>query len=162
MCRETPSTHWKHAHQPAEGALRLLDVVSSHVAALMERVAVEEALRGSEAALRQRLAALEAADREKNNFLAILAHELRGPLAPIYSVRELLARMLGDRPDAQRPLAILKRQTDQLTRLVADLLDITRIQEGRIILEERPIDIGAVLEQPIETVQRFSGRNSSG
>ncbi len=87
---------------------------------------MEEALRGSEAALRQRLAALEVAG-EKNNFLAILAHELRGSLARIYSVWELLARMLGDWLDAQRLFAILKRLTDQLTWLVADLLDITRM-----------------------------------
>jgi signal transduction histidine kinase len=147
------STHWRHAHQPPARTLRLLDVVASHAAALMERVAVEEALRASEAALRLRVAALEAADREKNHFLAMLGHELRGPLAPINNVRELLAQMLLDQPAAQRPLAILKRQTDQLTRLVADLLDIARIQEGRMALEERPIEIGAVLEQAIETVQ---------
>ena len=53
------STHWRRAYQPPDGALRLLDVVASHVAALMERVAVEEALRASEAALRLRVAALE-------------------------------------------------------------------------------------------------------
>lgn len=147
------STHWRRAHQPPEGALRLLDVVATHVAALMERVAVEEALRASEAALRLRVAALEAADREKNDFLAILGHELRNPLAPISNVGEFLARLLHDQPAAQRPLAILKRQTDQLTRLVEDLLDITRIQEGRLALEERPVEIGGVLEQAIETVQ---------
>jgi signal transduction histidine kinase len=146
------STHWRRVYQPPDGALRLLDVVASHVAALMERVAVEEALRASEAALRLRVAALEAADREKNDFLAMLGHELRNPLAPISNVGEFLARLLHDQPAAQRPLAILKRQTDQLTRLVEDLLDITRIQEGRMALEEQPVEIGAVLEQAIETV----------
>jgi signal transduction histidine kinase len=152
-CLGMLSTHWRQTYQPPGGALRLLDVVASHVAALMERVAVEEALRASETALRLRVAALEAADREKNHFLAMLGHELRGPLAPISNVRELLAQLLRDQPAAQRPLEILKRQTDQLTRLVADLLDIARIQEGRMALEEQPVEIGAVLEQAIETVQ---------
>lgn len=112
-----------------------------------------EALRASEAALRLRVAALEEADREKNKFLLMLGHELRNPLAPIRNVGEILGEMLRNQPTAQRPLAILKRQTDQLTRLVEDLLDIARIQEGRMVLEEQPVDVGTVLEQAIETVQ---------
>lgn len=147
------STHWRRAYQPPEGSLRFLDAMASHVAALIERVSVEEALRASEAALQVRVAALEQADREKNTFLAMLAHELRNPLAPIRNVGEILAQMLSDDPAAHRPLAILERQTDQLTRLVEDLLDIARIQEGRMTLEERPVEIGSILEQAIETVQ---------
>jgi signal transduction histidine kinase len=147
------STHWRRAYQPPAGALRFLDAVASHVAALIERVCVEEALRASEASLRLRVAMLERADREKNNFLAMLAHELRNPLAPIRNVGEILAQVLRDEPAAHRPLAILKRQTEQLTRLVEDLLDIARIQQGRMALEKRPVEIGEVLEQAVETVQ---------
>jgi len=147
------STHWRRPYQPPDRALRLLDVVASHVAALMERVAVEEALRASETALQLRVAALEAADRGKNDFLAILGHELRNPLAPISHVGEFLAKLLHDQPAAQRPLAILRRQTEQLTRLVEDLLDITRIQEGRMTLDERPVEVGTVVDQAVETVQ---------
>ena len=147
------STHWRQAYEPPAGALRFLDAVASHVAAVLERVSVEEALRASQAALRLRVVALERADREKDNFLAMLAHELRNPLAPIRNVGEVLAQMLRDDPAANRALAILKRQTEQLTRLVEDLLDISRIQQGRMTLEERPVDIRAVLEQAVETVQ---------
>ena len=147
------STHWRRPYHPPAGALRFLDSVASHVAALVERVSVEQALRASEADLRLRVAALEQADREKNNFLAMLAHELRNPLAPIRNVSEVLAHALRGDPAAHRPLAILRRQTDQLTRLVDDLLDISRIQQGRMTLEERPVEIGDVLEQAIETVQ---------
>lgn len=147
------STHWRRAHEPPAGVLRFLDVVASHVAALIERVSVEEALRASEAALRLRVAALERADQQKDNFLAMLAHELRNPLAPIRNVGEILAHTLRDDPAVERPLAILKRQTEQLTRLVEDLLDISRIQQGGVTLEKRPVEIGKVLEQAIETVQ---------
>jgi signal transduction histidine kinase len=147
------STHWRRAYEPPAGTLRFLDAVASHVAALIERVSAEEALRASEAALRLRVAALEQADREKNNFLAMLAHELRNPLAPIRNVGEVLTHMLPDDAVTQRPLSILKRQTEQLTRLVDDLLDISRIQQGRMTLEERPVEIREVLEQAIETVQ---------
>lgn len=147
------STHWRRAYEPPAGALRFFDAVAAHVAALIERVSVEEALRASQAALRLRVMALERADREKDNFLAMLAHELRNPLAPIRNVGEVLAQMLRDDPAANRALAILKRQTEQLTRLVEDLLDISRIQLGRMTLEERPVEIGDVLDQAIETVQ---------
>lgn len=123
------STHWRRAYQPPAGTLRFLDVVASHVGALIERVSMEEALRASEAALRLRVAALEAADREKSKFLAMLGHELRGPLAPICNVGELLSQLLRDQPAAQQPLEILKRQTEQLTRLVEDLLPRSALLE---------------------------------
>ncbi len=147
------STHWRREHLASPDTLRFVDAMALHFAELIERVSAQEALRAREAALRLRVAALERADREKNEFLAMLGHELRSPLAPIRNVAEILARLLHDEPTAQRPLGILKRQTDQLTRLVDDLLDIARIQEGRMALEERPVEIGGIIEQAVETVQ---------
>lgn len=151
------STHWRREYHPTDEVLRFLDAVAANAAAVIERAAAEqaaqEARRASEAALRLRVAALERVDREKNDFLAMLAHELRNPLAPIRNVGEVLAHVLQDHPAARRPLAILKRQTDQLTRLVDDLLDISRIQRGRLTLQERPVELGDILGQALETVQ---------
>jgi PAS domain S-box-containing protein len=96
---------------------------------------------------------LKAASRHKDEFLAMLAHELRNPLAPIRNASELLERWLGPHPEAKVALAILRRQTRQLTRLVDDLLDVARISQGQIILKEATIDIGAVLDQAVETIQ---------
>jgi len=96
---------------------------------------------------------LKAASRHKDEFLAMLAHELRNPLAPIRNASELLERSLGRHPGAKVPLAILHRQTRQLTRLVDDLLDVARISEGQINLKKETIDIGAVLDQAVETIQ---------
>jgi PAS domain S-box-containing protein len=96
---------------------------------------------------------LKAASRHKDEFLAMLAHELRNPLAPIRNASELLERSLGRHPEAKMPLAILHRQTRQLTRLVDDLLDVARISEGQINLKKETIDIGAVLDQAVETIQ---------
>jgi nitrogen fixation/metabolism regulation signal transduction histidine kinase len=96
---------------------------------------------------------LKAASRHKDEFLAMLAHELRNPLAPIRNASELLERSLGRHPEAKTPLAILHRQTRQLTRLVDDLLDVARISEGQINLKKETIDIGAVLDQAVETIQ---------
>jgi CheY-like chemotaxis protein/nitrogen-specific signal transduction histidine kinase len=123
------------------------------VVRLIERAAAEEARRAAETSLRLRVQALERTDREKNSFLAMVAHELRSPLAPIRNVGEVLAHVLRNHPDALRPLAILRRQTGQLSRLVDDLLDISRIQQGRLTLQERPVEIADILDQAVETVQ---------
>jgi len=96
---------------------------------------------------------LKAANRQKDEFLAMLAHELRNPLAPIRNASDLLDHCLGTHPQAKVPLAILHRQTRQLTRLVDDLLDVGRISQGQINLKKEIIDIGAVLDQAVETIQ---------
>ena len=97
-------------------------------------------------------AQLRQADRQKDEFLAMLAHELRNPLAPIRNAAAILARTLPDDPAIQRPLAMIDRQSTQLTRLVEDLLDVSRIVSGRIELERERIEVGAILEQAAESV----------
>ncbi|MBV9725124.1 MAG: response regulator, partial [Gammaproteobacteria bacterium] len=96
---------------------------------------------------------LKAAGRHKDEFLAMLGHELRNPLAPIRNAGELLERLLGHHAQAEVPLAILRRQTRQLTRLVDDLLDVARISEGQIHLKKETIAIGVVLDHAVETIQ---------
>jgi PAS domain S-box-containing protein len=97
---------------------------------------------------------LKAASRQKDEFLAMLAHELRNPLAPICNATALLGHWLGSQhSEAKAALAILQRQTRQLTRIVDDLLDVARISEGQINLRKEAIDIGAVLDQAVETIQ---------
>lgn len=103
--------------------------------------------------LRRREADLEAADRQKDEFLAMLAHELRNPLASISNASELLSRLVRSGPRTELPLAVLKQQIKQITRLVDDLLDISRIARGCITLEEKPIEIGTVIAQAVETVR---------
>jgi signal transduction histidine kinase len=147
------STYWRRVYHPSRDMLLLMDALAGQVIRLIERALIEDAQRATEAGLRVRVAALERLDSDKNDFLAMLAHELRNPLAPIRNVGEVLAQVLPEEPAVQRPLAILRRQTDQLTRLVDDLLDISRIQQGRLTLQERPIEVGEILEQALETVQ---------
>jgi PAS domain S-box-containing protein len=96
---------------------------------------------------------LRLAVRQKDAFLAMLAHELRNPLAPIRHAGELLRRLLGDDSRAQALLAMITRQADQLTRLVDDLLDVARIAQNRIVLRKEPLEIGSLIEQALETVQ---------
>lgn len=97
--------------------------------------------------------ALKRADRQKNDFLAVLSHELRNPLAAIHNAGEILARVAGDAPPVHAALAMLSRQTAQLTRLVEDLLDISRVARGKVSLRRETLEIGEIIEQAAETVQ---------
>ena len=91
--------------------------------------------------------ALETADRQKNEFLAMLAHELRNPLAPIRNAGEILSRTLPPNSPTHAAIAMVKRQVTQLTRLVDDLLDVSRITQGRVELKREPLDL-ATRHQP--------------
>jgi PAS domain S-box-containing protein len=97
--------------------------------------------------------ALRRADRQKNDFLAVLSHELRNPLAAISNAGEILARVAGNSPPVHAALTMLSRQTGQLTRLVEDLLDISRVAQGKVSLRREPLEIGEIIEQATETVQ---------
>lgn len=102
-------------------------------------------------ALRQAEERLLAADRRKDEFLAMLAHELRGPLAPIRNASELLART----PDrGTRSVSdILKRQSRHLSRLVDDLLDVSRITRGLVELQLQPTNLAEVIGVALESVE---------
>jgi len=93
---------------------------------------------------------LQEADRRKNDFLATLAHELRNPLAPIRNAVELL-RMKGPLPvDKRQPADVIDRQARALTRLVDDLLDISRITQNRLELRREPASLSAIVEAAVE------------
>jgi PAS domain S-box-containing protein len=106
-----------------------------------------------EEALRLRTLQIEAADRQKNEFLAMLAHELRNPLAPIRNASELLSRSLPATPRGQGVVDMLKRQVGVLVRLVDDLLDVSRITQGRIVLKHRTVLLAEIIAQAMETVE---------
>ena len=93
--------------------------------------------------------ALREADRRKTEFLAVLSHELRNPLAP---VRNSLAVLAQEREGARanRAIAVIERQVGHLARLVDDLLDVSRITTGKVQLRLSPVDVRALLEATIE------------
>ena len=99
-------------------------------------------------------ARLQTADRQKDEFLAMLAHELRNPLAPIRNASELLSRSTNPNSHAQ-VVGILQRQVTQMTRLVDDLLDVSRITQGKIELKRRRVQLAEIIEQAVETVDTF-------
>jgi PAS domain S-box-containing protein len=97
--------------------------------------------------------ALQATDRQKDEFLAMLAHELRNPLAALRSASELLARPAPDALQTQCIVEVIGRQVTQLTCLIDDLLDVSRITQGRIELSREPLELRAILAQAVETVE---------
>jgi len=92
--------------------------------------------------------AAEAANRTKDEFLAMLGHELRNPLAPILTALQLMQLRGDDATVKER--AVIDRQVRHLVRLVDDLLDVSRIARGKIVLKEEPIELAEVVARAIE------------
>jgi PAS domain S-box-containing protein len=107
---------------------------------------------------REQAAALADLDRRKDEFLAMLSHELRNPLAPILNAA-LLLRLHSNRqhgnenPVIHQSAAIIERQVGQLARIVDELLEVSRITTGRIQLHRERIDVGLVVENAVATVR---------
>jgi PAS domain S-box-containing protein len=93
---------------------------------------------------------LKEQDRRKDEFLAMLAHELRNPLAPIASAAELLKIGTASEERVRRSSEVISRQVKHMTSLVDDLLDISRVTRGLIQLERVPVDVGAILRSAVE------------
>ncbi|MEJ7805658.1 MAG: PAS domain S-box protein, partial [Telluria sp.] len=95
---------------------------------------------------------LRDADRRKDEFLAMLAHELRNPLAPIASAAEILALPALDATRVKRTGEVIRRQVKHMTALVDDLLDVSRVTRGLVELDKQPEDIAHVLALAVEQV----------
>jgi signal transduction histidine kinase/DNA-binding response OmpR family regulator len=139
------STHFRSPHRPTDRELSRLALYARHASDFIHRCKVERNLRRSEEELRE-------ADQRKNEFLALLGHELRNPLAPIAMASELLSLTQTSDARARSAVDVLKRQAGQLSRLVDDLLDVGRITQGRIHLRREPLDLATAITQAVETV----------
>ncbi len=95
--------------------------------------------------------ALKQADRSKDEFLAMLAHELRNPLAPIANATEIMALKTLEDDELLWCREVIERQVKHLTRLVDDLLDVSRISHGKVNLQREPIAVAEVVTRAIET-----------
>jgi len=120
----------------SEEDVDLVREVAERTWAVVERVRAEAAVRD--------------ADRRKDEFLAVLAHELRNPLAPISNAVQMLRCASGKRK-ADRLMEMAHRQVRQITRLVDDLMDISRITRGKITLARQPVPLADIIASAIET-----------
>jgi two-component system, chemotaxis family, CheB/CheR fusion protein len=105
-----------------------------------------EVLRRAESALRE-------ADHQKNQFLAVLSHELRNPLAPIRNGLYILERAPHESDQAERARAVIDRQVAHMTRLVDDLLDISRIAHGKVQLQRKTLDLDELVQRTVEDLR---------
>jgi two-component system CheB/CheR fusion protein len=131
---------WTHFEQGADGKRRLIGTcqdVTQRKRAEQER---ERALQG-----------LRDADRRKDEFLAMLAHELRNPLAPILNAVEVLDHAdAADQELTSTFRTVIARQVEHMKRLLDDLLDVSRVSQGKIQLRKQPVELGALLLQAVE------------
>ncbi len=121
----------------------------------LERQRYHDSLRRMHASLeekvRERTLALEDANRRKDEFLAMLAHELRNPLAPIRNALHIIGMRGPERRQSVRQAwEIVDRQVDHMVRLVDDLLDVSRITRGKINLQKQPLDVSAIVSRAVE------------
>ncbi len=121
---------------------------------IVEHERAEERLRQAATVLQQQAAQLAEVDRRKNEFLAMLAHELRNPLVPIQNAVHVLTLQTCTH-DVTFVWAtdVIARQVEQLTHLVNELLDTARITHGRIQLRKEPMELGKILAQAVETTR---------
>lgn len=140
------SAHFRAPHRPTDSELDRLDLYARHASDFIYRCKVERVWRQSEEALRE-------ADHRKDEFLALLAHELRNPLAPIRYA--LGANRKADRTAEQRRWAdeIMERQVTHMSRLLDDLLDVSRITRGSLELKKAPAELISVLGTAVETAR---------
>lgn len=135
-------------------ALRVGGTDSRRVAVLFTDVTAakrsEEALRDSEERLRRTVDALRESSQRKDDFMAMLAHELRNPLAPIRYAAELLRAVPSPPPALERARSVIDRQVGHMARLIDDLLDVSRIRLGLIKLQQERLDLAHVVSQTAE------------
>jgi signal transduction histidine kinase/CheY-like chemotaxis protein len=109
---------------------------------------------GSDVTVRKKVEdELRAANRQKDQFLAMLAHELRNPLAPITTAAQLLKQGRLEPKAAQHASEIIARQAEHMTELVNDLLDVSRVTRGLVTLEREHLDINAIVASAVEQVR---------
>jgi len=103
-----------------------------------------------ESELRLRVRDLAEGDRRKDEFLAMLAHELRNPLSPVRNGLQVLQVKYGNEPEVNRLAEMMNRQVGQLARLVDDLLDVSRITRGKVNLRREKVDLRTIVNQAVE------------
>jgi PAS domain S-box-containing protein len=151
--RESPSLHRLVLVDPAgtrrfDATVQVLEDAEPAAGVLVLRDVTEPARLEEE--LNRRVEEVAAADRRKDQFLAMLAHELRNPLAPIRNAVELMRQVETLDSTFQPAREMVERQVKHLARLVDDLLDVSRITTGSIRLRKEGVDLGAVVLRAVE------------
>ena len=158
------SVHFRTQHAFTERDRQLGDVLGRVAADLIENRAQHDSVRELNDSLRRRTTELEASrdelarqaaeltrqDRNREEFLAALGHELRNPLSAIQS-SVAVVQVADDR--SRKALSVLERQVQHMTRLINDLLDMTRVRHGTVRLERQPMDLNQAVASAVDTAR---------
>jgi signal transduction histidine kinase/ActR/RegA family two-component response regulator len=140
------STHFAASHRPDERALRLLDLLARQTADIIERARAE-------ADLRSAYEQAEAATHAKDEFLAVVSHELRSPLTAVLGYARLLRAETAEPGQVKQMAEIIERNGRMQLQLIEDLLDIARIISGKLKLEVQPVDLVTVITAALDVVR---------
>ena len=142
------SVHFPSPHRPTEAEMRRLQLYCRQASDFIQRIRLEHTLRQREDALRE-------ADSRKNEFLALLAHELRNPIAPIRYALAMLRKPGASAEQRTRAEDIIDRQAAHMGRLLDDLLDVSRITRGSLELRKSVTTLDSAVATAVESAQPF-------
>ena len=147
----------KGAFDPAQ--IRLLEALCADVSYAIGAMEQERLRSDAEQALRESESSLRDVDRRKNEFLAVLSHELRNPLTPIRNSLHILDRAVPGGDQARRAHNVIDRQVGHLSRLVDDLLDMTRISSNKIRLDRQVLDLNDLVRRSVDDHRSLFEKN---
>ncbi len=146
--RAAGERYFKLSLEPLLDADHKVDSIIAVVVDITEHVRSREVLRKAHDEREKLVEELTATNRNKDEFLAMLGHELRNPLAPIVMALELMERRGDTATGKERSL--IRRQVEHLVRLVDDLLDVARVTQDKIVLKPEHIDVNRIIEKAVE------------
>jgi len=151
LCAELALAFQVAPQVPVDGACRqFLEQFTASVCATLSRLEADRALVLAMAESERLHGDLDSSSRIKDEFLAMLGHELRNPLAPIVTALKLMKLRQGDQADTAHEQQVIERQVDHLVRLVDDLLDVSRIASGKVELRRETTPLADILNRAIE------------
>ncbi len=148
------STHFEQRRRPTDREIQLVELYARMGADAVDTANLYARAREARTQAEDALAKLREQDRRKDEFLAMLAHELRNPLAPVRSIVDVM-RLRGGTTLNEREAQILDRQTRNLARIVDDLLDVARITHGKVELKREPTDLARVIARAVDSVRKL-------
>ena len=131
----------------------MLDEMIGRAAIALDNARLYRSLKREIQRSRQAEEELQDANRRKDEFLAMLSHELRNPLAPIRNAVELMRRVGATETRIVMARDVIDRQVTQLARLVDELLDVSRISQGKIVLKKEPVELAKIVSHSVETTR---------
>jgi signal transduction histidine kinase/CheY-like chemotaxis protein len=130
-----------------------LQELASRAAIALDNARLYSSLQREIVRSREAEESLQDANRRKDEFLAMLSHELRNPLAPIRNAVEMMRRLAPPDPKLTMAREVVDRQVTLLARLVEELLDVSRISQGKIALKKEPVDLARIVSHAVETAR---------